>query len=254
MYHVDLGRFLQRDPAGYADGLNLYAYVRNNPLRFLDPLGLVARLASLFLDPIGGGGVVYEAARDLDTYRTPAGTHRFLIIVPDDPASTVPYLPVVNLGNGVSGTVVGAHNVDGRLTAQFFQEADVKAAREYFDPSTNVRWYRPDFSTEVSVTSTPKDKTSAQFISDLLTGIRNFEVNSDNSPITYPTAGLGTNSNNFTRSLIKSAGGIPNPNFNGLDYEGDPINPGYFRPSTKSPSRLFRIGPTNGRQRDFQQP
>ena len=27
------GRFLQRDPAGRADGMNMYAYVRNNPLR-----------------------------------------------------------------------------------------------------------------------------------------------------------------------------------------------------------------------------
>jgi len=42
MYSAKLGRFMQRDPAGYADGLNLYAYVRNNPLRYLDPEGLTA--------------------------------------------------------------------------------------------------------------------------------------------------------------------------------------------------------------------
>jgi RHS repeat-associated protein len=42
MYSAKLGRFLQRDPAGYVDGLNLYAYVRNNPLRYLDPEGLTA--------------------------------------------------------------------------------------------------------------------------------------------------------------------------------------------------------------------
>lgn len=39
-YLPELGRFLQRDPAGYIDGYNLYAYVGNNPLRFLDPSGL----------------------------------------------------------------------------------------------------------------------------------------------------------------------------------------------------------------------
>jgi uncharacterized protein RhaS with RHS repeats len=42
MYSATLGRFLQRDPAGYVGGLNLYAYVRNNPLRYLDPEGLTA--------------------------------------------------------------------------------------------------------------------------------------------------------------------------------------------------------------------
>nr|WP_320015639.1 RHS repeat-associated core domain-containing protein [uncultured Desulfobacter sp.] len=44
-YSAELGRFLQRDPAGYVDGLNLYVYCLNNPLRFTDPDGLMARAA-----------------------------------------------------------------------------------------------------------------------------------------------------------------------------------------------------------------
>jgi RHS repeat-associated protein len=39
-YDYATGRFLQPDPTGYTDGLNLYAYVRNNPANCLDPLGL----------------------------------------------------------------------------------------------------------------------------------------------------------------------------------------------------------------------
>ena len=35
-----MGRFLSTDPLGYADGMNLYAYVRNNPINRVDPLGL----------------------------------------------------------------------------------------------------------------------------------------------------------------------------------------------------------------------
>lgn len=39
-YSASLGRFLQPDPIGYGDGLNMYAYVGNDPLNFVDPLGL----------------------------------------------------------------------------------------------------------------------------------------------------------------------------------------------------------------------
>ena len=39
-YDPVTGRFLQADPAGFIDGLNLYAYVRNDPLNFVDPFGL----------------------------------------------------------------------------------------------------------------------------------------------------------------------------------------------------------------------
>jgi RHS repeat-associated protein len=39
-YSPALGRFLQPDPIGYADSMNLYQYCGNNPINWLDPLGL----------------------------------------------------------------------------------------------------------------------------------------------------------------------------------------------------------------------
>lgn len=41
-YSPTLGRFLQPDPAGDADGLNLYAYVGNDPVNSVDPTGMFA--------------------------------------------------------------------------------------------------------------------------------------------------------------------------------------------------------------------
>ncbi len=40
MYNPALGAFPQRDPAGYADGSNLYQYTNSNPIASVDPDGL----------------------------------------------------------------------------------------------------------------------------------------------------------------------------------------------------------------------
>ncbi len=40
-YSPHLGRWLHRDPLGYVDGVSLYQYVCSNPIKYIDPLGLI---------------------------------------------------------------------------------------------------------------------------------------------------------------------------------------------------------------------
>jgi RHS repeat-associated protein len=38
-YDAEIGRFLSKDPIGFAGGMNLFAYVGNSPVNWIDPLG-----------------------------------------------------------------------------------------------------------------------------------------------------------------------------------------------------------------------
>jgi RHS repeat-associated protein len=54
IYSPMLGRFMQTDPIGTAGGINLYAYVGNDPLNRTDPLGLYT--LQIGFAGSGGGG------------------------------------------------------------------------------------------------------------------------------------------------------------------------------------------------------
>src|SRR3990170_5353633 len=41
-YDPEVGRFISKDPIGFAGGVNLYNYVDGNPVNFIDPYGEIA--------------------------------------------------------------------------------------------------------------------------------------------------------------------------------------------------------------------
>ncbi|MBS0398649.1 MAG: RHS repeat-associated core domain-containing protein, partial [Proteobacteria bacterium] len=58
-YSQYLGRFMQPDPSGYSDGMNLYAFVHNGPINGRDPSGLWGGCTSYDYFTPGNDGIVY---------------------------------------------------------------------------------------------------------------------------------------------------------------------------------------------------
>ena len=66
-YDPTTGRYLEPDPLGLVDGASVYGYVKQSPMRFIDPTGqvipqAVAAVAACAVNPLCAGGVLFVGA------------------------------------------------------------------------------------------------------------------------------------------------------------------------------------------------
>lgn len=190
------------------------------------------------------GAGVFVAGRDLNTNATLGiGTHQYVILVPEDPSkfeSMGDYAPR-DLGDGTMGIVIGAHNVEvngqDTLRAIPFEEADVEATREYYDPDS-VGWFSSDFDTEAHpVNLEPSGKSIDETITEVITATENYNSN-DPVPYGFPGGGEDArNSNSWAQSVIEETAGAGNvvEDFWGSDiYHDRRIDGGQFEEPTES--------------------
>lgn len=170
-YDSTIGRFISLDPWGgdTADpqSFNKYAYVRNNPLKYVDP----------------DGEKVWLYARRLNSFGGSAGVHTFLLIEPDHPEH-------FGVENHFSFVVGGFQN-GGGLVGEIENPTDKNWPSDEFKSGSPIEIH--------------SSKTDTEFINSILEVYS--RANDGETYDALSREGKGYNCNNFATSLVIAAGG-----------------------------------------------
>jgi RHS repeat-associated protein len=125
-YDPALQQWLERDPLGMIEGPNLYAYVRENPIRYTDPTGLVTDEQLYYRQFLGRPDLLKQHMAELHKPRC----------CPSDDNPKPLSLRIIfgtDFATGVSGTLTGGDNVMDIESAAFVAENAVKTALAELD-------------------------------------------------------------------------------------------------------------------------
>ena len=148
-YDYYLGRFLQTDPLGYDDGLNLYTYTGNNPISFIDPRGLCKGDWSSIWNSLRGFG-----AASWDTvYNIGESWYTFWHGVGYDPVGAKD-----RLGNWTIDTLEGIYDFETEVYNTLYQIG--------YDPRTFYdAWYDVGFRSDEILANVKRSVSQSDLLS-----------------------------------------------------------------------------------------
>jgi len=185
-YDPAIGRWTAKDPIDFAGGdTNLYGYVSNNPVNWVDPWGLKV--------------LVGQHPAFVNNEYNPFN-HAAIVLAPDNPADFANN-PIFNKTNTAT---LGAQGFGPGFNSFFAWFGGLKGEINYQDDC-------PSKLNDLTEVSTPKGMSDTEFIKALLKAAALYKNNAIYDPI--PTSGpygvLGYNSNSYVSGLIRAAGGVP---------------------------------------------